>query len=65
MTPVELKLKCIELAMPKTINDPDPAHVIRRAQAFYEFVMTDTAQAPAPSRPILTVADTGKPPRKP
>lgn len=66
MNDTEIRLQCLALAMPKTITDPAMDTVLKRAQAFYEFVVTDRYRESAGQlRPILTIpADTGKATRK-
>lgn len=61
MTDQDIRMKCLELAMPKTITNPDPSQIVARARQFLAFV-TETGN-PGHTRPILT-ADTSKSPRK-
>ena len=63
MTDQDIRMKCLELAMPKSMMNPDPGDVINRARAFYFFV-TDTPIIRGPVEPTSKPADTGKASRK-
>lgn len=43
----QIKLACLKLARPDGVMNPDPKHIIERAQAFYDFVNADKVEAPA------------------
>jgi len=49
MTDAELRMKCLELAMPKTITNPDSSQIVNRARVFLEFV-TEGGYKPTASR---------------
>lgn len=62
MTPEQLRLECVKLAMPHGVANPDMHMVIDRASVIHEFVTRDNGK-PAPAS--ITNVDDAKSPDKP
>jgi hypothetical protein len=68
MSPEEIRLKCVELAIPAQMNNWDPAWVVQRAEALLAFVLAggeNRAAAPAHPAASARVASPDKPPAAP
>jgi len=45
VTQHEIRLRCLELAVPNGISNPDVNQIVTRAAAYFRFVVEDTGSA--------------------